>query len=77
MNEYTNNIHARIDNILADAYFGAGSSSVKQSPQRVAEPLFDLSGLIWFILGVIVGVCICYYVWSNHQSQDDDDAKKD
>lgn len=71
MDEYTNNIHARIDNILADAYFGAGVTPKKQSPV-VSESMFDISGLVWFIFGVIVGVFICYGVWYNLQPKDEE-----
>lgn len=72
MDEYTNNIHARIDNILADAYFGAGSSPKKTLMSSSQNSSFDVSGLIWFIFGVIVGIIICYGVWYNSQSQDED-----
>jgi hypothetical protein len=71
MDDYTNNIHARIDNILADAYFGAGATPKKQA-SLASESMFDVSGLVWFILGVVVGVLICYGVWYNAQTKEEE-----
>lgn len=64
MDDYTNNLHARIDNILADAYFGAGGNSgqtvmrKQQLPQESSSNFY--SNLLWLIIGVIIGAVICY-----------------
>ena len=69
MDEYTNNLHARIDNIIADAYFGAGGGGVNymsgEHPTMRKTILHDsssnfYSNLLWLIFGVILGVVICY-----------------
>jgi len=70
MDEYTNNLHARIDNIIADAYFGAGGgggvnhmsgehSAMRKTIVHDSSSNF-YSNLLWLILGVVIGVVICY-----------------
>lgn len=72
MDEYTNNLHARIDNIL---------SEIKNSPQILLTPetlqsqhlnhnnsiktntQFDFStenSICWLIIGILVGCVVCY-----------------
>ena len=69
MDEYTNNLHARIDNILADAYFGAGAGVGtplrKRMPPTSSD--FDLSIILWFVLGVVAGGLIYLYVYEEDE----------
>ena len=69
MDEYTNNLHARIDNILTDAYFGAGNAiNPIPKPIHSSEQSSFFSNLVWFILGVVIGVFICYIAFYEDDS---------
>ena len=63
MDDYTNNLHARIDNILTDAYFdarGGGVGAQNVSHRLPPEPSNFYSNLLWLVIGVVIGVIICY-----------------
>ena len=76
MDEYTNNLHARIDNIL---------SEIKNSPHTSLTPArstnnklsesFDFStenSVCWLIIGILVGCVVCYCfsaIFDNHNDK--------
>ena len=73
---YANNLHARLDNILTDVYFGA---SEKASAMRTVNPapatfsqggknslpsssgMDFVSGITYLIIGIMIGVGITYF----------------
>jgi len=79
MDEYTNNLHARIDNILTDVYFGAGGASVPSPNQsvQVSRKMNNsesvLNCVIWLIIGVVIGVVICYVSFFNEGDSNTND----
>jgi hypothetical protein len=75
MDEYTKNIHARIDNILNDIQQSHPSTTTTTTKYN-ATP-FDFSiqiGVCWLIVGVLIGCVICYY--SLYDNDFDHDRKK-
>lgn len=82
MDEYTNNLHARIDNILTDAYFGAGANVGASVPSpyqsvQVSRKMNNsesiLTCVIWLIIGVVIGVFICYISFFNEGDSNTND----
>lgn len=83
MDEYTNNLHARIDNILSDVQ-GTNqlnknlNNSVPGRQYHFSEGQQDYSieiGVCWLIVGVLIGCAICYYsfFYDRGNRGDDDD----
>ena len=83
MDEYTNNLHARIDNILSDVQ-GTNqlnknlNNSVPGRQYHFSEGQQDYSieiGVCWLIVGVLIGCAICYYsfFYDRGDSGDNDD----
>lgn len=82
MDEYTNNLHARIDNILTDVYFGAGANVGNSVPSpyqsmQVSRKMNNsesiLTCVIWLIIGVVIGVVICYISFFNEGDSNTND----
>ena len=84
MDEYTNNLHARIDNILSDVQNSSRLNKLdptSQQPhfsnhQSIPNSQHDYSieiGVCWLIVGVLIGCIICYYSFYQSYDNDDDD----
>ena len=66
MDEYANNLHARIDNILSDVQGSNQVNNVNNQPGRQLNIDYqnDFSieiGVCWLIVGVLIGCIICFY----------------
>lgn len=77
-NNYVNNLHARIDNILSDVYFGAPDIQrpLKTMPINNNDNGVTSTVIIWIILGLVLGVIICYFSMFYLEDENDDNKKK-
>jgi hypothetical protein len=61
-NNYVNNLHARIDNILSDVYFGAPNAIPNRKiTTNMTNNDSGTNFILWIILGLVLGVIICYF----------------
>ena len=75
MDEYTRNLHARIDNILNDTQQSNLSPTTKYN--AIPSDFSIQIGVCWLIVGVLIGCVICYYSFYDNDFDHDKKEKKE